>query len=53
MDRIELAVEILGDQSCARTSTILGQAEHTVSARLSSGLWVLLAPCDCLATGDG
>ncbi|MCZ4124857.1 MULTISPECIES: hypothetical protein [Streptomyces] len=49
MDRIELALDLLGDRSCARTSTILGQSEHTVSARLSSGLWVLLAPCGCRA----
>lgn len=48
MDRVEVALDMLADRSRARTSQMLGELEHAVSARLSSGLWVLLSPCRCL-----
>ncbi|MEU5894242.1 hypothetical protein ABZ835_46785 [Streptomyces sp. NPDC047461] len=46
LDRIELALHLIGDRSCAAVSRTLGLPERSVAARLSSGLWVLFTPCD-------
>lgn len=45
-DRIELALHLVGDRSCAGVSRILGLPERSVAARLRSGLWMLFTPCD-------
>ncbi|MDQ0596240.1 hypothetical protein QF037_000585 [Streptomyces canus] len=46
LDRIELALHLIGDHSCATVSRTLGFPERSIAARLSSGLWVLFTPCD-------
>lgn len=46
LDRIELALHLVGDRSCATVSQTLGLPERSVAARLRSGLWVLFTPCD-------
>ncbi|MFF1284534.1 hypothetical protein ACFVY4_27830 [Streptomyces sp. NPDC058299] len=46
LDRIELALHLVGDRSCAAVSHTLGLPERSVAARLRSGLWVLFTPCD-------
>ncbi|MFJ1608618.1 hypothetical protein ACIOHS_35490 [Streptomyces sp. NPDC088253] len=45
-DRIELALHLVGDRSCAGVSRILGIPERAIAARLQSGLWMLFTPCD-------
>ncbi|MCX4580646.1 hypothetical protein OHB41_47500 [Streptomyces sp. NBC_01571] len=45
-DRIELALHLVGDRSCAGVSRLLGIPERAVAARLRSGLWMLFTPCD-------
>ncbi|MEY9964142.1 hypothetical protein ABIA33_002184 [Streptacidiphilus sp. MAP12-16] len=46
LDRVEIALDLLGDRTCAKASEVLGLPEYAVAARLRSGLWVLFAPCD-------
>lgn len=46
LDRIELALHLIGDRSCVTVSRTLGLPERSVAARLSSGLWVLFTPCN-------
>lgn len=46
LDRVELALHLVGDRSCAAVSRALGLPERSVAARLRSGLWVLFTPCD-------
>ncbi|NUK83632.1 hypothetical protein [Streptomyces lunaelactis] len=46
LDRIELALHLIGDRSCDTVSRTLGLPERSIAARLSSGLWVLFTPCD-------
>ncbi|MDQ0933613.1 hypothetical protein [Streptomyces turgidiscabies] len=46
LDRVELALHLVGDRSCAAVSRTLGLPERSVAARLRSGLWVLFTPCD-------
>ncbi|WP_405953635.1 hypothetical protein [Streptomyces phaeochromogenes] len=46
LDRIELALHLIGDRSCAAVSRTLGLPERSVAARLRSGLWVLSTLCD-------
>ncbi|NEC84857.1 hypothetical protein [Streptomyces sp. SID12501] len=46
LDRVELALHLVGDRSCATVSRMLGLPERSVAARLRSGLWVLFTPCD-------
>lgn len=45
-DRIELALHLVGERSCAGVSRFLGLPERAVAARLRSGLWMLFTPCD-------
>lgn len=45
-DRVELALHLIGDRSCAVVSQLLGLPERAVVASLRSGLWVLFTPCD-------
>ncbi|WP_329269759.1 hypothetical protein [Streptomyces sp. NBC_01451] len=45
LDRVELALHLIGDRSCAAVSHTLGLPERSVAARLRSGLWVLFTPC--------
>ncbi|MFD4873071.1 hypothetical protein ACFWOB_06845 [Streptomyces sp. NPDC058420] len=45
-DRVELALHLIGDRSCAVVSHLLGLPERAVVASLRSGLWVLFTPCD-------
>ena len=45
-DRVELALHLIGDRSCAAVSHLLGLPERSVVASLRSGLWVLFTPCD-------
>ncbi|MGX9890962.1 hypothetical protein [Streptomyces sp. NPDC002276] len=44
-DRVELALHLIGDRSCASVSHLLGLPERSVVASLRSGLWVLFTPC--------
>ncbi|TJZ99734.1 hypothetical protein [Actinacidiphila oryziradicis] len=46
LDRLELALYLIGDRTCAAVSKTLGLPEHAITARLREGLWVLFAPCD-------
>ncbi|MFI1105652.1 hypothetical protein [Streptomyces melanogenes] len=46
LDRIELALYLIGDRSCATVSRTLGLPERSIAGRLSSGLWVLFTVCD-------
>ncbi len=46
LDRLELALHLIGDRTCATVSKTLGLPEHAVAARLRAGLWVLFTPCD-------
>ncbi|MFJ5613844.1 hypothetical protein ACIQCJ_31270 [Streptomyces sp. NPDC093221] len=46
LDRVELALMLIGDQSCADASQRLGVSERSVSVRLNAGLSALFAPCD-------
>jgi CTP:molybdopterin cytidylyltransferase MocA len=50
LDRLELALYLLGDRTCVAVARALGLPEHVVTARLLGELGVLLAPCDSLAT---
>jgi hypothetical protein len=50
LDRLELALYLLGDRTCVAAARALGLPEHLVNARLLGELGVLLAPCDSLAT---
>lgn len=45
-DRIDLALHLIGDRSCASVSQTLGLPERSIAARLRSGLWMLFTPCD-------
>lgn len=45
-DRVELALHVIGDRSCAGVARILGLPERSIAARLRSGLWILFTPCD-------
>ncbi|SEE08293.1 hypothetical protein SAMN05216489_05446 [Streptomyces sp. 3213] len=45
-DRVELALHLIGDRSCATVSHLRGLPERSVVAALRSGLWVLFTPCD-------
>ncbi|WP_328675101.1 hypothetical protein [Streptomyces sp. NBC_00343] len=45
-DRVELALHLIGDRSCAVVSHLLGLPERSVVASLRPGLWVLFTPCD-------
>ncbi|MHA6757985.1 hypothetical protein [Streptacidiphilus sp. PAMC 29251] len=46
LDRVELALGLLGERTSAGVSVMLGVPEHEVVARLHSGLIALFAPCD-------
>lgn len=46
LDRIELTLALIGDRTCATVSRTYGLPEHTITARLRAGLWVLFAPCE-------
>lgn len=46
LDRVELALNLIGDRTCATVSRTLDLPEHTVTARLRAGLSALFAPCD-------
>ncbi|MET9502495.1 hypothetical protein ABZY42_12330 [Streptomyces sp. NPDC006622] len=46
LDRVELALHLVGDRSCETVSQMLGLPERSVAARLRSGLWALFTPCD-------
>lgn len=46
LDRVELALSLLGQRTSAGVSATLGVPEHAVMARLHSGLTALFAPCD-------
>ncbi|MGP3949818.1 hypothetical protein [Streptomyces sp. 7N604] len=45
LDRVEPALTLIGDRTCATASEALGLPEYAVAARLRSGLWLLFAPC--------
>ncbi|MGP3980857.1 hypothetical protein [Streptomyces sp. KR80] len=45
LDRVELALTLIGDRTCVTASEALGLPEYAVAARLRSGLWLLFAPC--------
>ncbi|MFE2422700.1 hypothetical protein [Streptomyces hokutonensis] len=45
-DRVELALHLIGDRSCAAISHLLGLPERAVVVSFRSGLWVLFTPCD-------
>jgi hypothetical protein len=46
LDRVELALNLLGQRTSAGVSAILGAPEHEIVARLYSGLSALFAPYD-------
>lgn len=46
LDRVELALALLGDRDCASVSRGPGMSERMVSARLGAALRVLYTSCD-------
>jgi hypothetical protein len=45
LDRVELALALLGDNNRATASRTLGLPERIVTARLTAGLRILFTPC--------
>ena len=49
LDRLELALHLLGNRTCASVSRTLGLPEHIINARLLGEMRILLASCESMA----
>jgi hypothetical protein len=46
LDRVEMALGLMGDRTCATAARVLGLPEYVVNARLLAALQALFTPCD-------